>query len=546
MALRAQAPLDLLDASLLTVRRGGGAQLVQAWGAGLPVALCAIGLYYVERVEGIRSLRPPFALLLVFAYLVRSVALSRVARRYALAVRPSLPVASPQPAWSDVVVTAAVVGFGSWLWLWPLAGMALVAPLAVVAVWPFLALRGAVAPSWLARASCANERGFAAFGQAFDDTSGMRGAFLIVEALALFGGLFAFVNAYALLALLLLLGNALLGMEVAFVSSFLSFDNAFVLLVLAAFVLVLMEPLRAAMSAQAFVDARSRRDGADLHAAVDAAIASAEPRARVARGSSPPSAAALLVLASCALAPGVAHAQDQQAPPRSAGAVLPTDEDSAEEAPAVEQPTAGDEQVRGRVDEILRRPEFREFAERDSGWLGTLFERFSQWLKSLARDEQEDSRHHDDGNSGPVSPWALMSVAVIALLLIGMYASSRGRAALPAGARGKDAAQVIAAEPLTLIDDAAAHAARGDLRAALRALYLATLASLDRGRLIEFDPSKTNGQYIRAMPRGRARQLFADFTFVFDRTWYGHEPASADDYAACRRLAEQIGEVVRS
>jgi hypothetical protein len=530
MGLRAQAPLDLLDASLLTVRRGGGEQLLQAWAAGLPLALCAIGLYYVERVEGIRSLRLPFALLLVFAYLVRSVALSRVARRYALAVRPSLPVASARPAWSDVVVTAAVVGFGSWLWLWPLAGMALVAPLAVIAVWPFLALRGAVAPSWLARASCAHERGFAAFGQAFDDTSGMRGAFLIVEALALFGGLFAFVNGYALLALLLLLGNALLGMEVAFVSSFLSFDNAFMLLVLAAFVLVLMEPLRAAMSAQAFVDARSRRDGADLHAAVDAAIASAAPRVRMARGSSPPSAAALLLLASCALAPGVAHAQ----------------EDGAEEDPAVEQATAGDEQVRGRVDEILRRPEFREFAERDSGWLGTLFERFSQWLRSLARDEQEESRHHDDGNGGPVSPWALMAVAVVALLLIAVYASSRGRVTMPAGARGKDAAQAIAAEPLTLIDDAAAHAARGDLRAALRALYLATLASLDRGRLIEFDPSKTNGQYIRAMPRGRARQLFADFTFIFDRTWYGHEPASADDYAACRRLAEQIGEVVRS
>jgi hypothetical protein len=534
MALRAQAPLDLLDASLLTVRRGGSAQLLQAWGAGLPVALAAIGLYYVERVEGIRNLRLPFALALVLAFLARSVLLSRVARRYALAVRPSLPVATPQPAWSDVVVTSAVVGLGLWLWLWPLAGMALVAPLAVAAVWPFLALRGAVAPSWLARASCASERGFAAFGQAFDDTSGMRGAFMIVEALALFGAVFAFINAYALLALLLLLGNALLGMEVAFVSSFLSVDNAFMLLVLAAFVLTLMEPLRAAISAQAFVDARSRRDGADLHAAVDAAFASAAPRSRLQRGSSPPRAAALFLLASCALAPGLAHAQSGEA-----------DDNSAEEQAAVEQETAADEQVRGRVDEILRRSEFREFAERDTGWLGGLFERFTQWLKSLARDENEDARRHDDGATGPVSPWAWMAVALVALLLIAVYATSRGRGALPASARGKDATPLLADEPLTLIDDAAAHAARGDLRAALRALYLATIASLDRGRLIEFDSSKTNGQYIRAMPRGPARALFSDFTAIFDRTWYGHEPATSEDYAACRRLAEQIGDVVR-
>src|SRR5689334_25442929 len=100
MALRSQDPLDLLDASLLTGRRGGGAQLLQAWGAGLPVALAAIGLYYVERVEGIRNLRLPFALALVLAFLTRCVLLSRVARRYALAVRPSLPVATPEPAWS--------------------------------------------------------------------------------------------------------------------------------------------------------------------------------------------------------------------------------------------------------------------------------------------------------------------------------------------------------------------------------------------------------------------------------------------------------------
>ena len=90
-----------------------------------------------------------------------------------------------------------------------------------------------------------------------------------------------------------------------------------------------------------------------------------------------------------------------------------------------------------------------------------------------------------------------------------------------------------------------AMAATFALSLLLRALYLATLASLDRGRLIEFEPSKTNWQYIRAMPRGEARKLFADFTVIFDRKWYGHEPANADDYAACRRLAEQIGTVVR-
>ncbi|HMI94295.1 MAG TPA: DUF4129 domain-containing protein [Polyangiales bacterium] len=534
--MRAQAPLELLDAALFTVRRGGGAQLVWAWVGGLPLALLAITIYSLERVEGVRSLRPLFALALVLAFVARSVVCSRVARGYALTVRPSLPVADALPARLDVAVTALVVGFGLWVWLWPLAGMALVAPLAVAAPWPFVALRGAVAPSWLARASCANERGFAAFGQAFDDTAGMRGSFMLVELLTLCGMLIAFVNAYALLALAMLLAHSLLGLEVAFVSSFLSTDNAFVLLVVSAFTVVIFEPLRAAISAQAFVVARSRRDGADLHAAVDAAIASSLPRARlVQRGSLPPSAAALYLLASLSGAAAVARAQSSEPP--------------VEDEPAfVQEDTAADRQVRDHVGDILGRREFREFAERDTGWLGELFERFAQWLKSLGHEDEEkpEEREPPGFQLPPISPWVLIAILALALGVIALYAGSRTRAGPRAPTASANGAELLAAEPLTLIDDAAAHAARGDMRAALRALYLATLASLDRGRLIEFEPSKTNWQYIRAMPRGEARKLFADFTLIFDRKWYGHEPANADDYAACRRLAEQIGTVVPS
>lgn len=547
--MRTQAPLELLDGALFALRRGGGTQLVTAWSAGLPLALIAIAIYYLERVEGVRSLRPLFALALVLGFVARSLLCSRVARSYALTIRPSLPVVDPLPARIDVAVTALVVGFGLWLWLWPLAGMALLTPLAVAAPWPFLALRGAVAPSWLARASCARERGFAAFGQAFDDTAGMRGVFLIVELLTLFGALGAFVNGYALVALLLLLAHSMLGLEVAFVSSFLSTDNAFAMLIMAAFTLVAFEPLRAAISAQAFVAARSRRDGADLHAAVDAAIASSQPRARLMRGSGsvPPSAAALCLLASLFGAGSLACAQPAE--PTEPAPMSVDAPASADQPEAVAQDTPADRQVRDQVARILQRREFQEFAERDGGWLGDLLERFFQWLKDLipepGKDDDEKAPSARGAFNFQFSPWVLMVIAVVALLLIVLYATTQKHAA-PAVRSAELRAPELAAEPLTLIDDAAAHAARGDMRAALRALYLATLASLDRGRLIEFEPSKTNWQYIRAMPRGEARKLFADFTVIFDHKWYGHEPASEADYLACRRLAEQIGATVRT
>jgi hypothetical protein len=528
--LRAFGPLEILDGALLVVRRGGGERALRAWAAAVPLLLTAAAVYYLERVEGVRSLRPLFALLLVLGFWLRSYALSRVAHGYALAIRPSLPVVAPLPRAVDVVGTASVVALGLIVWLWPLAAMALLSPLAVAAVLPFLALRGAVAPSWLARASCARERGLHAFGQAFDDTAGMRGAFLIVEMLALFGAIGLFGNLYALLSFVLLLGHSMLGLDVAFVSSFLSPDNAFVLLLLSALVLVLLEPLRAAISAQAFVDARSRRDGADLHAAVDAAIAQSGERKRRNADSLPPGAAAL-ILVGCALGAGMAASAAAQT-----GAAETVD--APESRP---RESAADAHAREQIAEILARKEFREFAERDDHFLSDLIERLLTALAELGSEAERDTE------STPVrlpalSPWVLMALAVIALCLIAVYAAAGRRTAAPPARRAAAPEQLPAASgPMSLIDEAALLAARGDMRGALRALYVATLLMLDRKQLIEYETWKTNGQYIRAMPQGEARRLFAAFTRVFDRTWYGHEPASAHDYEQCRALAERLG-----
>ena len=58
--------------------------------------------------------------------------------------------------------------------------------------------------------------------------------------------------------------------------------------------------------------------------------------------------------------------------------------------------------------------------------------------------------------------------------------------------------------------------------------------------MISFEPSRTNWQYIRGMPRGETRTLFSTFTRVFDHKWYGRENTSMEDYLECRRLADRI------
>ncbi|MGD8863289.1 MAG: DUF4129 domain-containing protein [Myxococcales bacterium] len=525
-SLRAQGPLEMLDGALSAVRHGGGAQWSRAVLAGLPLYLLALGIFYLERVEGVRSLRPLFAAAAAGAFLYRGVALSRVSRAYALAIRPTLPVAVERPRAVDLATTAAVVTLGLWVWLWPLAALGMLSPYAIAGLWPFLSLRGGVAPSWLSRAACAPERGLRAFGQAFDDTGGMRGVFVVAELLVLLGTLALFSNLYALLSLGLLVAHSMLGLDVAFVATFLSSDNAFSLLGVAGATLLCFEPLRAALSAQAFVDARSRRDGADLHAAVDAAIASSQPR-RTALASSPPSAAALVfVLLGGLLAANVARAEPVAA--RSAAAA---------EARRLQQQDA---MVRQEVEEILAGDEFREFARSENRSLADLLERFFRWLREQGIGEGQSQE--PPAELPRLSPWVLMALAVIGTLLMVVYVTSRKRAErapLPRS-RGEGIDVVTDREPASHLDDAAALAERGDFRGALRALYVATLVTLDRRGMIEFDPAKTNWHYLRAMPRGDTRKAFATFTRVFDHKWYGHEPAGPEDYRRCRRMADVI------
>jgi hypothetical protein len=76
-------------------------------------------------------------------------------------------------------------------------------------------------------------------------------------------------------------------------------------------------------------------------------------------------------------------------------------------------------------------------------------------------------------------------------------------------------------------------ASRGDLRLALRAVYLASLAHLARRELIRLAPFKTNRDYQRELTRraGSVPGLPAEFAATagsFDRVWYGAHAATPE------------------
>ncbi|HEY2017838.1 MAG TPA: DUF4129 domain-containing protein [Bryobacteraceae bacterium] len=85
----------------------------------------------------------------------------------------------------------------------------------------------------------------------------------------------------------------------------------------------------------------------------------------------------------------------------------------------------------------------------------------------------------------------------------------------------------------------------GNLRLALRALYLANLAWLGRTGLITINPGKTNREYElelrrRARDRAEARGLFAQNVVAFERAWYGMHDVAGDDLARFRARMDEM------
>lgn len=538
-ALRPPGSTEILDRALFLLRSGPVSRVGLGLSASLPLTTVCLALYYLEVIEGVRSLRGPFALLLTASFVFRASVLSRLAAIFVQELRPGLPMPAAEPrgrAIAKLWSTAAVAGFGVWAWLWPLGWLAQLSPFAIVALVPLLALRGGVAPSWLARMRCAPEGGLRAFGLATDDAAGTRATLVFAELMLLAGMVGLFVNVFALTALLLLLSHSILGLDVAFVSAFLSTDNEFVTYGLFALCILIFDPLRAAVSACVFADARGRKDGADLHAAVDSLLSTGRPEpSNAVRPSRTGLTAIGLLLLGLLAAPVRAEPPAREAPEPQPTAAAPGEDD-----PMLLR--SEDLEIRVAVERILKRREFEEFEPKGprtlETWIRSLLDKLFE--KSSDRPEEPHTLRVDLPD---VSPWLVMAIVFGLLLLAVAYVSWEARSqvlALPPPPTPSQPPRISERPAPMLLSDARALASQGNYTGALRALYAATLAALDRARLIQYDPARTNGHYLRSMPPSATRDAFATFTKLFDRKWYGREACSHDEYERSLELAERI------
>lgn len=345
--------------------------------------------------------------------------------------------------------------------------------------------------------------------------------------------------------------KSLSGIETAFSRNPWAMLNSTLLVGVTAATWMMVSPFfRAAYAVRCF-ESGSRRTGADIRAALRRL---------------PAGAAVALVLA-------LGAPQHATAAPPVAATVRPWTAAAASPARADELDQA--------LDDVLDRAEFRWRLPRERppeskrGWLDQMVGDALQWLGGIARGVGEwigTLLEWILGGGGAAVPGAGAGAAaggparvlmiVLILLLVGAllflivrWIVNRREPGQPVAAAAAPAID-LDDESLTAADLpedewlrlAAEMSARGDLRLALRALFLGSLARLGERGLVAITPGKTNGMYQRELGRRAAglaplRDAFAHNVGVFERVWYGRHAVTPDTLAAFRRNHDRITHV---
>ena len=308
-----------------------------------------------------------------------------------------------------------------------------------------------------------------------------------------------------------------------------------------------LDPLRKAINVLRCFAGSSLRSGADL-----------EVQLKTARRAAPPAAtfAVLALLFLGTLGPAPAHAAMKQ------------------------EPKVGSTELSASLDDVLARREYSWRAPREKqaqveqgSWLGKLMKDFGEWMgqrvKSITKwmgnimkkifDWVFPEREASSSSGGGLLSWLgniraiAIALVVVAAIVLSVLLVRRRRPRAVAVAEAVAVRPDLNAENVTadqLPEDGWLQLARelresGQLRLALRASYLASLAHLGHRELIRLARHKSNHDYDRELQR-RARansELLGAFDRnldAFERAWYGDHEVTATTLGDFSQNLERI------
>lgn len=194
-------------------------------------------------------------------------------------------------------------------------------------------------------------------------------------------------------------------------------------------------------------------------------------------------------------------------------------------------PRAANETDRAKLRDILNRPPFKTNAVENP--LNQLLQQISAWLERLLGNAVTGVFNLRD-------VILLFGFILIAGILVYFMHGLAINLAPEAQAPTDDSAET----PLTATS-AFAHAQQftkqGDYRSAVRQLYLATILLLDERGLLRYDRALTNREYLRAVAREpQVLAALQPIVETFDRTWYGFESISREDFEAYQKQVDAV------
>jgi len=218
---------------------------------------------------------------------------------------------------------------------------------------------------------------------------------------------------------------------------------------------------------------------------------------------------------------------------------------------------------------ILARPEFQTIPEQAAepekpkedeapGWFQKAWEDFwnavFKWLRQSEPREREQPADLPDLAGPGIGVDFVIVLAVIVVVAVLVFILLRWREKKSAAAGGELVGDGVTQTPLTadpmsalarppeswagLADELAA---RGEFREAIRHLYLALLSRLHREGAIDYDPARSNWDYLQGF-KGPLEFLgrFRDLTRRFDFAWYGNLEVNPAAYATFRDTAQPM------
>jgi Domain of unknown function (DUF4129) len=365
--------------------------------------------------------------------------------------------------------------------------------------------------------------------------------------------LLIYLNVFAGFFLFNTLLKSFTGSENEFTRSAMLYMSSPVQLLLLSVCYLIMAPLLKALYVLRCFYGEARRSGADLEVTLRSLAARQAP------------VAGLVVLCLCLLS--VSQLQAEEAPSSKATAdqlrqgMMMGKRNTA--PPLTVPPTELD----SRIKQVLGDSEFQWRFPREAGpkreqsWLGAMVSEFFHWLSDsvleFARwlgkilDKLFGGTTKEHVMAEPNSAWLAalgpivygLIIVIVVLLVVVLVRTWLNNRSLEEPVVTAEAAPEVNLEnedvlATQLPENEWMRLARekmqaGELRLALRALFLATLAHLGEKRFIAVKRSKSNGDYVRevgfrARDRAELSTSFSEQVRTFDRVWYGWHEVNAD------------------